>query len=167
MRKANKIVAIAFVILLSVTVTVYFYPRQNTVANGRILITGAVSNPENLTESQIEAFSHVTVWVTLSSSFHPLDNGTFSYTGVELRVLLDQAEILPNATSVFIQAPDGYAVSLPIQEAQKSTTILAYEKDGKPMTPLSTGGEGPIRLVISDQGAPHDWVKGVSLIEVQ
>ena len=150
MKKANKIVLIAFAILVSLTVIVYFYPHQNIVTEGSIIIRGAVGNPENVTFGQMEAFSPVTVEVTLSSVFHSADNGTFNYTGVSLKALLDQAQVFPNANSIFIQAPDGYAVTISIQEAQKTSTILAYLKDGTLMTPLSSGGEGPVRLVMGD-----------------
>ena len=167
MKKANKIVSIAFVILVAITVIMYFYPQQNPRIDDIIIIRGAVSNPENLTVSQIEAFSPVTVQVMLMNRPDPSENGAFNYTGVTLKALLDQAQIFTNATSVFIQAPDGYAVTLSMQDAEKSTTILAWQKDGSPMTPLSTGGEGPIRLVMGDQSFPHDWVKGVSLIVVK
>jgi DMSO/TMAO reductase YedYZ molybdopterin-dependent catalytic subunit len=167
MKKANKIAIIAIVILVSVAAIVYFYSRPNLGNEGSILVRGAVSNPENLTDNQIEALPSVTVQVNLSNSPSQSEVGIFNYTGVPLKVLLDQAHMSSKATSVFIQAPDGYAATLSIEEAQKSSTILAYQKDGKPMSPLSTGGEGPIRLVMGDQNAPHDWVKGVSLIEAR
>lgn len=167
MKKANKIVVIAFVILVSITVIAYFSTRQNPETEGSLVIKGAVSNPEILTVSQIEAFPPVTVQVTVRDDPNPAYNGVFNYSGVTLKVLLDQSHISPSASSVFIQALDNYAVTLSIQDAEKATTILAYQKDGAPMPPLSAGGEGPIRLVIGDQGAPHDWVKDVTLIEVK
>lgn len=167
MKKANKIALLAFVILVSITVIVYFYPRQNAQTEDNIVIKGVVSNPQNLTISQIEAFSPVTVQVTVSGRIIPSENGVFNYTGVPLKVLLDHAHILKNVTSVFIQAPDRYAITLSIQDSQKENTILAYLKDGETMTPLSKGGEGPVRLIIGDESFPHNWVKGVSLIEVR
>ena len=167
MKKANKIVIIALVILVSVTVAVYFYPHPNMGNEGSILVRGAVSNPENLTDNQIEAFPPVTIQVNLSNSPSQSELGIFNYTGVPLKVLLGQAHMSSKATSVFIQATDSYSATLSIEEAQKASTILAYQKDGEPMFPLSTGGEGPIRLIMGEQNAPHDWVKGVSLIEVR
>lgn len=139
MKKKNKIVIIAFALLILATLIVYAYSHPNIGTENSIIIRGAVSNPETLTFSQIEAFSPTTLNLTLNFPFHLADNGTYTYTGAALILVLDQAKVFPNATSIFVQAPDGYAVTLSIQEAQKATTILAYQKNGAPMTPLSTG----------------------------
>ncbi len=167
MKKATKAAIIAFALLIIAVVPVYFYMRQNAGTQGSIQIRGAVNNPGNFTYSQLEAFSPVTVQVTLSSSSHAADNGNFSYTGVALKVLLEQAHISANATSVYIQAADGYGTTIPIQDAQNANTLLAYQKDGTPMTALSEGGEGPIRLIIGNDEFAQRWVRGVSVIDVR
>ena len=167
MRKANKIAITALIIIIAVTVPVYFYMRQNAGTEGSIQIRGVVSNPRNFTYSQLEAFSPVTVQVTLSSSSKPADNGNFTYTGVSLNALLEQAHISANATSIYIQAADGYGATIPIQDAQKANTILAYQKDGASMNALSAGDEGPIRLIIGTDQYAQRWVRGVSVIEVR
>ena len=167
MKKATKAAIIAFALLIIAVVPVYFYMRQNAGTEGSIQIKGAVSNPGNFTYSQLEAFSPVNVQVTLSSSSHAADNGNFTYTGVSLKVLLEQAHVSANATSVYIQAADGYGTTIPIQDAQNANTILAYQKDGTPLTALSAGGEGPIRLIIGNDEFAQRWVRGVSVIEVR
>jgi DMSO/TMAO reductase YedYZ molybdopterin-dependent catalytic subunit len=167
MRKANKIAIIAVVIIAAITVPVYFYMRQNAGTEGSIQVKGAVGNSGNFTYSQIEAFSAVTVQVTLSSSSHAADNGVFSYTGVALNVLLEQVHVSANATSVYVQAADGYGTTIPIRDAQNANTILAYQKDGTPLTALSAGGEGPIRLIIGNDEFAQRWIRGVSVIEVR
>ncbi len=167
MTKATKVAIIAFALLIIAVIPIYFYMRQNAGTEGSIQIRGAVSNPGNFTYSQLEAFSPVSVQVTLSSSSKPADNGNFTYTGVSLNVLLEQAHISPNATAVYIQAADGYGTTIPIQDAQNANTILAYQKDGVPMTALSAGGEGPLRLIIGNDEFAQRWVRGVSVIEVR
>lgn len=166
MKKANKIAITALVIIVAITVPVYFYMRQNTGTEGSIQIKGAVNNPENFTYSQLEAFSPVTVQVTLTSSSHAADNGVFNYTGVPLKVLLEQVQISANATSVYVQAADGYGTTIPIQDAQNENTILAYQKNGAALTPLSAGGEGKIRLIIGADQFAQRWIRGVSIIEI-
>jgi DMSO/TMAO reductase YedYZ molybdopterin-dependent catalytic subunit len=167
MRKANKIAITALILVIAVTVPIYFIMRQNAGTEGSIQIRGAVDNPGNFTYSQMEAFSPVTVQVTLSSSSHPADNGVFNYTGVSLNALLQQAHISANATSVYIQAADGYGTTIPIGDAQKANTILAYQKDDASLIALSAGGEGPIRLIIGADQYAQRWVRGVSVIEVR
>jgi DMSO/TMAO reductase YedYZ molybdopterin-dependent catalytic subunit len=167
MKKANKIALIGLIMIVAITVPVYFYVRQNAGTQGSIQISGAVSNPGNFTYSQLEAFAATNVQVSLSSSSHAADNGNFTYTGVALKVLLEQANISTNATSVYIQAADGYGTTIPIQDAQNPNTILAYQKDGAPLTALSAGGEGPIRLIIGTDEFAQRWIRGVSVIEVR
>ncbi len=167
MRKANKIAIVALITVLAVTIPVYIFIRQNAGTEGSIQIRGLVSNGGNFTYGQLEAFAPVTVQVTLSSSSHAADNGTFNYTGVPLKTLLEQAQVSENATSVYVQAADGYGTTIPLQDAQNAKTILAYEKDGTPLTTLSTGGEGPLRLIIGSDQFAQRWIRGVSVIEVR
>jgi len=167
MNKATKIAVIALVIVVGITVPIYSYTRQNARTEGSIQIKGAVNSPGNFTYSQLEAFTPVTVTVTLSSSSHPADNGVFNYTGVRLSTLLEWAQIASNATSVYLQAADSYGTTIPLQDAKKENTIIAYRKDGVALTPLSTGGEGPFRLIIGDDQYAQRWTRGVSVIEIR
>jgi DMSO/TMAO reductase YedYZ molybdopterin-dependent catalytic subunit len=166
MQKATKLAIIAFVVLIIAVVPIYFHMRQNAGTEGTIQIKGAVGNPANFTYSQLEAFTPVTVQVTLSSSSHAEDNGVFNYTGIALGTLLEQAEVSANATSVYVQAADGYGTTIPIEDGKNANTILAYQKDGAPLTALSAGGEGPIRLIIGSDEFAQRWIRGVSVIEV-
>jgi DMSO/TMAO reductase YedYZ molybdopterin-dependent catalytic subunit len=167
MRKATKIAITIFALLIVTIIPVYLYMRQNAGTEGSIQIKGAVSNTGNFTYSQLEAIEPITVQVTLTSSSHAADNGVFSYTGVPLNVLLEQAHVSANASSVYVQATDSYGTTIPIQDAQNAKTILAYQKDGAPLTALSAGGEGPIRLIIGNDEFAQRWVRGVSVIEVR
>ncbi len=167
MKKTTKVAIVAFALLIVAVVPVYFYMRQNAGTEGSIQVRGAVSNPRNFTYSQIEDFSPVALQVTLSSSSHAADNGNFTYTGVSLNFLLEQVQVSTNATIIYVQAADGYGTTIPIQDAQNPNTILAYQKDGAPLTALSEGGEGPIRLIIGNDQYAQRWIRGVSVIEVR
>ncbi len=166
MRKTTKIVAAAFVLLIVAVIPVYFIMRQNIGNEENIQIRGAVANSTKFTYNQLKTLSPVTIAVTLSSTSHLEDNGIFNYSGITLKTLLEQAQIPANATSVYVQAADGYGTTISIQDAQKDNTIIAYEKDGAALTPLSSGGEGPFRLVIGDDQYAQRWIRGVSVIEV-
>jgi DMSO/TMAO reductase YedYZ molybdopterin-dependent catalytic subunit len=165
-KKANKIALIAIAIIVAITVPVYFYMRQSAGTEGSIQIKGAVSNPGNFTYSQLEAFSPVTVQVTLTSSSHAADNGVFNYTGVSLKVLLEQTQISADAASVYVQAADGYGTTILIQDAMNQNTIIAYAKDGSPLIDLKNGGEGPMRLIIGNDQYAQRWIKDVVSIEI-
>jgi DMSO/TMAO reductase YedYZ molybdopterin-dependent catalytic subunit len=167
MKNGTKIAIIAFALLVTITAPLYFYMRQNAAPEGTIQVKGAVNNPANVTFSELKMLPSITVQVTLTSSSNPSENGVFNYTGVPLRSLLEQADATENATSVYVQASDGYGTTIPLQEIMENeNAILAYEKDSELLRPLTEGGEGPIRLVIATDEFAQRWIKSVAVIEV-
>jgi DMSO/TMAO reductase YedYZ molybdopterin-dependent catalytic subunit len=161
MNKSAKIAIVTFVLLIVAAVPLYYYTRPEAVTEGTLQIKGQVSNPLNVTLSELQSYTPTTIQVTLSSSSRAQDNGVFNYTGVALKDLLSQAQASANATSVYIQAQDGYGTTIPIQDAQNPNTIIAYQKDGAPLTPLKNDGEGPLRLIIGSDQYAQRWVRGV------
>jgi DMSO/TMAO reductase YedYZ molybdopterin-dependent catalytic subunit len=169
MKKASKIALLIFILLIVAAVPLYYYTRPVVPASTQpntIQIEGKVSNPMNITLSQLETFPALTLKVTLTSSANPSQNGVFNYTGVLLGTLLHQAKVSSNATSVFIEGSDGYGATLSMGDAMSQSTIIAYAKDGSPLTPLKNGGEGPARLIVGTDIYAIRWVKGVVLIQV-
>ncbi|MCW3999126.1 MAG: molybdopterin-dependent oxidoreductase [Candidatus Bathyarchaeota archaeon] len=167
MQKSTKIVLIVFLVLVVAAVPLYIYTRPDAgVESSSLQIKGDVADPQTLSLLELEAYPEVTLQVTLTSSSRTQDNGNFSYTGVRLVDLLSEAQINGNATSIFIQAQDGYGTTLTMQEAQSQNTIIAYQKDGSALTQLKDGGEGPLRLIIGDDQYAQRWVRGVAAIEV-
>ena len=166
MKKTSKIAIAILVFLVAAAFPLYFYTRPAPVPEGTFQITGQVSNPMNVTLSQLQSYSSVTLQVTLASSGSPAENGVFNYTGVLLSTLLQKAGVSGNATSVYIQASDGYATTLSIQDAMSQKTVIAYEKDGSFLTPLKSGGEGPFRLIVGTDQYAQRWVMGVVSIQV-
>jgi DMSO/TMAO reductase YedYZ molybdopterin-dependent catalytic subunit len=166
MKKTTKIALTLIIVLVAAAVPLYFYSRPAPVQEGTFQIKGQVSNPLNVTLSQLQTFTPVTIQVTISSSGQPSGNGVFNYTGVSLGTLLEQAHASSNATSVYIQASDGYGTTISIQDAMRQNTIIAYQKDGKLLTTLKNGGEGPFRLIIGNDQYAQRWVEGVVAIQV-
>jgi len=167
MKKSTKIIMIVFVLLIAAAVPLYFCTRPTVIQEGNIQIEGKVNNPVSLNFSQLEAYPSSTIQVTLTSSGSPSDNGDYSYTGVPLKDLLEQVQITANATSVYVQASDGYGTTLTIEEAMDENTIIAYAKDGVALAALQNGGEGPARLIIGSDEYAQRWVKGVAAIQVK
>jgi DMSO/TMAO reductase YedYZ molybdopterin-dependent catalytic subunit len=166
MQKTTKITLAIFLFLIAAAVPLYFYTHPAAVQTGTIQITGQVNKPLNITFSQLQTYTRMTIQVTLSSSSHLSDNGVFNYTGVTLKTLLEQAKVSANATTVYIQASDGYGTNISIKDAMNSNTIIAYQKNGASMTPLKDDGEGPLRLVIGSDQYAQRWVRGVAAIQV-
>jgi DMSO/TMAO reductase YedYZ molybdopterin-dependent catalytic subunit len=167
MQKNTRIALLVFFILIVAAVPLYIYTRPDAAQEPSSLqIKGDATNPQTLTLAQLEAYPSVTLQVTLTSSSRTQDNGDFQYTGVRLSDLLSAANVNGNATSVFVQAQDGYGTTLTMQEAQSQNTIIAYKKDGTALTQLKDGGEGPLRLIIGDDQYAQRWVRGVAAIEI-
>jgi len=166
MKKATKIAIVVFILLIAAAVPLYYYTRPASTPVGTIQIKGNVNNPMNITLSQLKTYTAETIQATLTSSGSPSENGVYNYTGVLLSTLLQQAHVSPNATSVYIQASDGYGTTISMQDAMNQSTIIAYAKDGSPLTPLKSGGEGPARLIIGTDQYSQRWVMGVVSIQV-
>jgi DMSO/TMAO reductase YedYZ molybdopterin-dependent catalytic subunit len=166
MKKTSKIALAILIILVAAAVPLYFYTRPAPVPQGTMQITGKVSNPMNVTLSQLQTYTPTTLQVTLTSSGQPSGNGVFNYTGVLLSTLLQKAGVSASATSVYIQASDGYGTTLSMQDAMSQKTIIAYQKDGEALTPLKSGGEGPFRLIVGTDQYAQRWVMGVVSIQV-
>jgi DMSO/TMAO reductase YedYZ molybdopterin-dependent catalytic subunit len=165
MKKSTKIALVAFIVLIIAVIPLYYYTRPDaSQPTGTLQIKGKVGNPANLTYTQLEAYPAITLQVTVNG--HQGGNGVYSYTGVTLKELLTEAQISSNATSIYIQASDGYGTTLTMQEAQKDNVFIAYKKDGATLSPLSEGGEGPYRLVIGYDEYSQRMVRGVAAIEV-
>ncbi len=167
MKKTTKITLTLFLLLIALAVPLYIYTHPESMKTDTLQITGNVGNPVTIELSQLQNYGSLTMQVTLSSSSRPSDNGIFNYTGVVLSDLLEQAQMSANASSVYIQALDGYGTTISIQDAVNSNTILAYQKDSAPLIPLKEGGEGPIRLIIGADPYAQRWIRGVAVIEVR
>jgi DMSO/TMAO reductase YedYZ molybdopterin-dependent catalytic subunit len=166
-KKPTKITLILFVLLVISVVPLYIYTHPDSAKADALQITGNVGTPLAVELSQLQNYSPLTMQITLSSSSRPSENGVFNYTGVPLKDLLAQAGASTNASSVYIQALDGYGTTITIQEAIDSNTILAYQKDSVLLSALKDGGEGPVRLIIGDDVYAQRWIRGVAIIEVR
>ncbi len=166
MKKSTIIVLVIFVFLIVVAVPLYYYTRPETTQTDILQIKGKVNTPTTLTISQLKSQPSTTLQVTLSSSSRPSDNGVYNYTGVQVLELLAQANSLGNATSIYIQASDGYGTTIPIQDAMNQNTIIAYQRNNSSLTALRDDGEGPLRLIIGSDEFAQRWIRGVVAIEV-
>lgn len=166
-KKSTKIAIVTLVVLIIAVIPLYYYTRPDSAQPSATLqIKGAVGKPANLTIAQIAALPSITREVTLTSSGHQSDNGNYTYTGITLKEILTQAQVNNNATTVYIQASDGYGTTLTIQEAEKEGVFIAYLKGGSALSLLRNGGEGPFRLIISSEQYAQRWVRGVVTITV-
>jgi hypothetical protein len=128
------------------------------VQEGRLIVTGLVNNPLNLSWADLVAMPKTTVNATLVCVDAPrtaLMAG--NWTGVKLRTLLENAEVSAVAIKVGFHAADGYSTDLTVETARRDDIILAYEKDDIPLYSL--------RLVVPGKWG-YKWISQLIVIEL-
>ena len=128
-------------------------------AEWQLTVTGLVNKPLNLTLADLMAMAQTTINAPLfcvGPKPFLVDEG--NWTGVELGLLLNNAEISPNAIKVAFYATDGFTTDLTIVSAMDENVIVAYEKDGAPL-------DEKLRLVVPDRWG-YKWIHSLNNIEL-
>jgi DMSO/TMAO reductase YedYZ molybdopterin-dependent catalytic subunit len=125
-------------------------------------ISGEVIAPMKLSWKEFRALPQTEV----TSDFHcvtrwsRLDN---LWKGVLFTEVLKLVEPKAAAQHVLVQAEEGYAANIPLEDLRRVDVLFAFEHDGQP---LSGEHGGPLRLVV-----PHlyawksvKWVRGFMLL---
>jgi hypothetical protein len=120
-----------------------------------------------VTFAQIAALPHV----TLSTSTRGV-NAQFS--GVPLTAVLTAASVAPvdSLTGlrlrvvVLVTGADGYKVAFSMAELDRTIgrrqVLVADKQDGQPIR----AGDGPLRLIVPEDGRPARWVRGITTIDL-
>jgi hypothetical protein len=123
----------------------------------QLSVIGLVSNPLNLTLTNITAMPQTTVEAAIYCVDFPTQVvASGSWTGVKLATLLEQAGALPSAVKVAFYAADGYSTDLDLETATRENVILAYEKDGAPLAET-------LRLVVPEKWG-YKWISQITSI---
>jgi DMSO/TMAO reductase YedYZ molybdopterin-dependent catalytic subunit len=126
-------------------------PAQGT-SEWTLKIDGAVSNPTILTLNELMAMPTRTVYAEIYCYGVFVTGG--NWTGVSLRVLLENVGLDQSAMSVGFYAQDGYTREISLTEAMRDDVIIAYEMNGHPLSET-------LRLVLP--GANGDlWVSMIN-----
>ena len=127
-------------------------------AEWRLQVSGLVDHPLNLTVREITALPATTVQATIYCVGSPTqiaEEG--NWTGVKLESLLEKAGVSPSAIKVAFYASDGYSTDLSVEAATQPNVIVAYEKDGIPLS-------GTLRLVTPERWG-YKWISQLTRIE--
>jgi len=125
----------------------------------RLLLDGFVQHPLNLTFNELVAMPRSTVNAELYCVDAPryvLAKG--NWTGVRLGLVLEKAEVLPEAVKIAFYAEDGFATDLTVTTAMREDVILAYERDGEPLAEK-------LRLVVPGKWG-YKWISRIIRIEL-
>jgi DMSO/TMAO reductase YedYZ molybdopterin-dependent catalytic subunit len=128
-------------------------------------IDGLVQNPATWRFQDLVGFKPTTQETTLMCISNGLDAGLISnavWKGLPLRDLLDQAGVLSGAARVRLHGVDNYTDTIPLENAMKPTTLLAYEMNG---VPLPDRHGYPLRVIVPGYFGEKN-VKWLTRIEV-
>ncbi|WP_232796472.1 molybdopterin-dependent oxidoreductase [Roseovarius salinarum] len=119
-------------------------PRENTRTLLRVALPGDAA-PRHLTRADLHALP--------TRSFRTTTNwtdGPQRFTGVPLRALLEDLGVGPEAT-IALRALNGYRVEAPANALTRDGALIAYLRNGTPMTPRE---KGPLWLVFDYDSDP-------------
>ncbi len=125
----------------------------------RFNVTGLVGRPLNLTLAELKMMPRTTEYAVLYCVDFPgvvVMQGNWS--GVRLSYLLDQAGINTEAVKIALNASDGYSTDLSVARGMQDDVLVAYEKDGVPLTEV-------LRLVVPDSWG-YKWISQLRSIEL-
>ena len=113
----------------------------------KLLVTGLVAKNQFFTYEDIKSLPSITAMRTLKCIGDLIGSTKMSnaeWTGVPLRVFLEKAGINPEAKVVVFRCRDSYHTAIPIADAMREETLLAYKMNGVDL-PKEHGF--PIRLL--------------------
>jgi len=124
-----------------------------------VIVDGLVQSPLTLTFDELVAMPASTVYAELicvGLPMTPLAEG--NWTGVRLGHILEEAGVSAEAVKVAFYADDGFATDLTVTTAMRDDIILAYERDGEPLTE-------EVRLVVPCKWG-YKWISEPTHIEL-
>ena len=114
------------------------------------------SVPLDLSISDLAALPRTVVYAELYCYGNLVVSG--DWAGVNLWLLLETAGANLQADSVEFHASDGYTITFSIGEAQREDVIIAYERDGQPLSEV-------LRLVVPGANG-NVWIAWITEITV-
>jgi DMSO/TMAO reductase YedYZ molybdopterin-dependent catalytic subunit len=84
-----------------------------------------------------------------------------NFTGLKIKYLLDDLDILDDSQNVIIYATDLFAAQFDIKDLEEDNIYLAWKKNGEYLTP---SGDGILKIVV-DEGPTAKWVKNPVLFD--
>jgi len=146
-------------ILASFSSTLSSAYADSSDSTWKLNVSGLVNHPLNFTLTDLEAMPQTTVSTALICVDFPTTIvAQGNWTGVKLWTLLNETGVLPEAIKVAFYAIDGYSTDLTIAAAKSDNIILAFAKDGAPLSEV-------LRLVVPGNWG-YKWIAYVVKIEL-
>jgi DMSO/TMAO reductase YedYZ molybdopterin-dependent catalytic subunit len=166
-RRLLIIASVSIIVLtISIAVVVRFdnpFAPANYGNSGNspwtLTVDGLVQRPLNLTFNEIVALSNTTEYAALYCVDNPQTAVTSgNWTGVRLSTILETVGVSEGAFKVAFYAKDGYSTDLNITTAMRQDVILAYQRNGQPLSET-------LRLVVPGKWG-YKWISEVTHIQL-
>jgi len=137
-------------------------------AGWSLKIGGLVERPLTLSYENVVARATTQNITTLSCISNELNGelaGTAEWTGVPLRLLLEEAGVNPAAVDIVFRAADGYDDSIPLAQAMHPRTLLVTAMNGEVLPP----DHGfPARLIVPPIYGMKNvkWVQEIEAVDL-
>ena len=127
-------------------------------------VWGEVDAPLTLTWQQYKELPRKTVHTDIHcvTRWTKLDT---DWEGVPIQEILRLAQVRPSATHVVAHSEQGYTANLPIEVIRDDDVMLAYEAEGRPLTPEHGF---PLRLLVPSRyfWKSAKWLRGIEFSDV-
>ena len=135
--------------------------------NWRLKVIGLVDQPLELSLDDLRAMPVTSQVITLECISNELGGDLIStalWTGVPLKLVLEQAGLQSGAKEIYITSVDGFYESVPMSEAMDDRTLLVYEMNGEPL-PIPHGY--PLRIYIPGHFGMKQpkWIEQMEVID--
>lgn len=129
-------------ILSTVWVCLISTPAASTESHTKLKVTDV-----NQTSSSVELTTLKTLPVHQISTRTPWEEGLHTYTGFNPNDLLNALDIKGHILRLY--AFNHYITEIPLSDFNSQTAIIAYEKDGRP---ISVRNKGPLMVIYNFDG---------------
>ena len=136
-------------------------PRTIDPLKYRLLVTGLVKHPLNLTYNEVITTFPIYRKIVTIYCVEGWDV-TILWEGILVKDILNRAQLQTGANTVIFSADDGYTTSFPLSYLIENPIIMAYKMNNMTL-PIERGF--PFQLVAEDKWG-YKWVKWITGIEV-
>jgi DMSO/TMAO reductase YedYZ molybdopterin-dependent catalytic subunit len=135
---------------------------KTDLATWDLCVFGELDEPIRLTWEEFEALprTEVTIDIHCVTRWSRFDT---SFSGVHWSELAKLCRPKPTARFVLAHAEQGFTSNVPLEAIEDEDALLAYEADGKPLTPEHGW---PLRLVVPNRyfWKSAKWLRGLELL---
>ena len=130
-------------------------------------VEGLFDDPRDLSLKELMSFPTITQTITLSCISNRIGGdliGTSNWTGLRLRELLAHLGLKPEASSLLVEATDGFHETVTMQDMLDPRTLLVYGMNGETL-PVEHGF--PLRIYIPNRYGMKQpkWIKRISAVD--